>query len=120
MKLTQEDYDERKDRALAGQATDEDNRLVKLYEAEGYEYSGPVEEPESVDQEASEDEDETPEEDSWDGNSSEKSSGATPSGSEKTSDESLSPAPTTEQFSTSAPRASSTARSTGGSGKARK
>lgn len=36
MELTQQDYEERKGRAEAGTATDDDLRLVKHYERQGY------------------------------------------------------------------------------------
>ncbi len=36
MDLTQKDYDERVNRRAAGQATDEDLRLIKHYEDEGF------------------------------------------------------------------------------------
>lgn len=36
MKMTQQDYDDRKARADKGEGSDEDTRLVKLYEREGY------------------------------------------------------------------------------------
>lgn len=39
MQLTQKDYDERKQRVDAGDGDDEDARLVKHYEAEGFEPS---------------------------------------------------------------------------------
>lgn len=39
MKLTQADYDERKQRQNDGIASDEDRRLIKMYEAEGYRQS---------------------------------------------------------------------------------
>lgn len=40
MKLTQADYEERKARMDAGAADDEDARLVKLYEREGFSWDG--------------------------------------------------------------------------------
>lgn len=40
MELTQSDYDERKARVADGTADDEDRRLVKHYEREGFEPSG--------------------------------------------------------------------------------
>lgn len=36
MEMTQQDYDDRKTRVAAGNGTDEDLRLVKLYESEGF------------------------------------------------------------------------------------
>lgn len=42
MELTQKDYNERKARLDAGTGDDEDARLVKLYEREGF---GPVADP---------------------------------------------------------------------------
>jgi hypothetical protein len=39
MKLTQADYDERKQRQNDGLADDDDRRLIKMYEAEGFEQS---------------------------------------------------------------------------------
>lgn len=38
--MTQKDYDDRKNRYAAGNATDEDLRLIKQYEREGYEWGG--------------------------------------------------------------------------------
>lgn len=40
MQMTQKDYDERKARVNEGVATDEDLRLVKQYEAEGFREQG--------------------------------------------------------------------------------
>lgn len=40
MQMTQKDYDERKARVNDGVATDEDLRLVKQYEAEGFREQG--------------------------------------------------------------------------------
>ncbi len=39
MELTQADYDERKQRQNDGIASDEDRRLIKLYESQGFEQS---------------------------------------------------------------------------------
>lgn len=36
VEMTQQDYDERKTRVAAGNGTDEDLRLVKLYESQGF------------------------------------------------------------------------------------
>lgn len=48
MELTQSDYDERKARVAAGNGTDEDLRLVKHYEDQGFS-AQPVDEPKADD-----------------------------------------------------------------------
>jgi len=45
MDMTQADYIERRKRATAGDASDEDRRLIKLYEKEGFSWDGPSSEP---------------------------------------------------------------------------
>jgi hypothetical protein len=69
MQMTQSDYEDRKNREAAGNATDEDHRLIALYEQEGYECRG---------------------------SNSEHSPGATPMTSELGGNEDSSTAPTTE------------------------
>lgn len=45
MKLTQKDYDARKARVVAGSGDDEDARLVKHYEANGFTTEGSAPQP---------------------------------------------------------------------------
>lgn len=54
MEYTQHDYEARKDRQDAGSPSDEDNRLIKQYEAAGYTRAagGPVTDPHSPDVES--------------------------------------------------------------------
>jgi hypothetical protein len=72
MQMTQSDYEDRKNREAAGNATDEDHRLIALYEQEGYECRG---------------------------SNSEHSPGATPMTSEPGGNEDSSTAQTTEHLS---------------------
>lgn len=95
MKLTQKDYEERLKRLAEESGTseqrDEDRRLVKLYEREGY---------------------------SCPGSSTETSSGEQPKTSETNETPARRTARTTERTSKNEQTESSTARSTAGSGKA--
>lgn len=53
MKLTQKDYDTRKNRVTSGDGTDEDRRLVKHYERQGFVQKprgGPVEDTKAYDE----------------------------------------------------------------------
>ncbi len=54
MEYTQHDYEARKDRQDAGAADDEDNRLLKQYEAAGFSRAkgGPINDPNSPDVDA--------------------------------------------------------------------
>lgn len=119
MKLTQNDLDERQDRIDAGEGTDEDLRLTKLYGKEGFEPS-PVEEiseePKPDADKGSDEGGETPSP----GNSTEQSSGTTDETNGTPNTDDLSPAQTTESPSKSGHGVSSTARPTGGSGKVRR
>lgn len=45
MDMTQADYIERRKRTTAGTGTDEDRRLIKLYEKEGFSWDGRSSEP---------------------------------------------------------------------------
>lgn len=90
MELTQGDYEERKARTLAGQGTDDDTRLVKLYEREGFECRG---------------------------SSTEKSSSSTESNEPSIETVNQSSAPTTAPLFGKPPTASSTVRRTGGRGR---
>lgn len=90
MQLTQQDYDARKQRVEDGTGDDEDARLVKHYESEGFE---------------------------WRGKSSKTSSEATPSSGAQTPSDRQSTAPTTGNPSNlSETGGDSTARPTDGAG----
>jgi hypothetical protein len=89
MELTQSDYEDRKSRVDAGTGDDEDARLVKHYERQGF---------------------------TWDGNRTETSSDTTPNKRKRSVRQSLSTAPTTSRPSSKDRTESSTVPSTGGSG----
>jgi len=90
MELTQGDYEERKARTLADSGTDDDVRLVKLYEREGFK---------------------------WRGSSTEKSSSSTESSERLTETVNQSNAPMTAPPSSKPRTGSSTAHRTGGRGR---
>lgn len=89
MELTQEGYEWCKRRVLSGKGDDEDARLVKLYEKEGF---------------------------TWDGNRTETSSDSTPSKRKRSVRQSPSTAPTTSHPSSKDRTDDSTVPSTGGHG----
>lgn len=89
MELTQADYEARKGRVDAGEGDDEDRRLVKHYEREGY---------------------------TWPGSSSETSSDSRQQTTGNTEPGRQSPAPTTENPSNPDAEGSSAAGQTGGPG----
>lgn len=90
MELTQQDYEERKGRQLADEASDDDRRLIKLYEREGF---------------------------VWPGSSTANPSDSTPNAEPSNEEQSPSTAPTTERLSSKAGGKSSGARSTAGRGR---
>jgi hypothetical protein len=90
MQLTQQDYDARKARVEDGTGDDEDARLVKHYEAEGYE---------------------------WRGNSSQTSADSTPNSVDSTPNNLPSTAPTTDSHSKQSEAGDSTASRTDGAGR---
>jgi hypothetical protein len=55
MEMTQQDYDERKTKTVAEEGSDEDLRLVKLYEREGFTPSPRGDEQDYLDEELEED-----------------------------------------------------------------
>jgi len=89
MELTQEDYEERKSRVETGMGDDDDARLVKLYEREGF---------------------------TWDGRAMETSSGSTPSKPKRNTSASRSSARTTPRRSNKSVADATTVLSTDGPG----
>jgi len=89
MELTQADYEERKARIKEGTGDDDDARLVKLYEKEGF---------------------------TWDGKATETSSDTTPNRRKRSAKQSPSTAPTTSPRSSKPRTDDSTVPSTDGPG----